>query len=283
MSAVKTVKIILALSLALVLSFTLVGCDKGLPQDEIDRIIESVTNARYDTVTLDMDMAMTMEIIGGSEEGEVAMTGDGTGVMDMVNREMQMTMNMSVDIPELGEQTMVSKVYLVGNWMYTGVEIPDFGEQWFKQEALPGMWEQQSQLEQQLAFLKTAVEINSLPDQAVDGTDCYVFEVVPSVEALGELLAQQASSTGMDFSQFDLANLFEEMKVTEWIAKDGYQVLKSEVYMRMQVLPEDVGATAADFDKMVMDMNMTMRLYDYNQSVSIDLPAAALDAPEMPY
>jgi len=41
----SAVKIILALSLALVLSLTLVGCDQGLPQDEIDRIIENATTA----------------------------------------------------------------------------------------------------------------------------------------------------------------------------------------------------------------------------------------------
>jgi len=280
----SAVRIILALSLVLVLSFTLVGCDRGLPQEEIDRIIENITNAQYDTVTLDMDMTMTVEIIGGSDEAKMIMFGDGTGVMDMVNREMQMTMNVAIDIPELGEQTMVSKVYLVGEWMYTGVEVPDLGEQWFKMEAVPGMWEQQSQLDQQIAFLESAVEVKSLPDQSVDGTDCYVFEVVPSVEALGKLLSQQSSAMGtMDFSQLDLAGLFQEMKVKEWIAQDSYQVLKTEVYMLMQMLPEDVGATEADFDKMLMDMNMTMRLYNYNQPVSIDLPAKALDAPEMPY
>jgi hypothetical protein len=280
----SAVRIILALSLALVLSLTLVGCDRGLPQDEVDRIIENITNAQYDTVTLDMDMTMTVEIIGGPDETEITMAGNGNGVMDMVNKEMQMTMNMTIDIPEMGEQTMVSKVYLVGEWMYTGVEVPDFGEQWFKMEAMPGMWEQQNQFEQQIAFLESAVEVKSLPDQSVDGTDCYVFEVVPSVEALGKLLSQQSSAMGtMDFSQLDLTGLFQEMKVKEWIAQDSYQVLKTEVYMLMQMLPEDVGATEADFDKMLMDMNMTMRLYNYNQPVSIDLPAAALDASEMPY
>jgi hypothetical protein len=280
----SALKIILALSLALVMSLALVGCDQGLPQDEVDRIIENVTNAQYDTVKMDMDMTMTMEATGGTDPVEMAMAGGGTGVMDMVNRAMQMTMNISVDIPELGEQTMVSKVYLVGEWMYTGVEIPELGEQWFKMEVMPGVWEQQNQLEQQIAFLKSAVKIKSLPDQAVDGTDCYVFEVVPSVEALGDLLAQQSSAMGgMDFSHLDLAGLFEEMTVKEWIARDSYQVLKSEVYMRMRMLPEDIGASKSDFDKMVVDINMTMRLYDYNQPVSIDLPEAALDAPEMPY
>ena len=279
----SAVRIILALSLALVLSFTLVGCDQGLPQEEIDRIIENICNAQYDTVKMDMDMAMTVEIIGGSDEGKLRMTGDGTGVMDVANREMQMTMNMTMDMPEMDVRAMVSKVYMVGDWIYSGVEMPEFGEQWFKMEVMPGMWEQQSQLDQQIAFLESAVEIKSLPDQSVDGTDCYVFEVVPSIEALGDLLAQQSSAMGgTDFSRLNLADLFEEMTVKEWIARDSYQVLKSEVYMRMGMLPGDVGATEADFNKMLMDMNITMRLYDYNQPVSIILPAEAADAMEMP-
>ena len=101
---------------------------------------------------------------------------------------------------------------------------------------------------------------------------------------MSDLLNQQASGmSGMDFSQMDLADLFEEMSVKEWIAQDSYQVLKSEVYMRMQMQPEDVGAAGEDFDKMVMDMNMAMRMYDYGQPVSIVLPPEAADAQEMPY
>ena len=280
----KAVKIILALSLALVLSFALVGCNEGLPQDEIDRIIENVVNAQFDSVKMDLDMTVTVEIIGGPDAGEMLMWVDGVGVMDMVNQEMQMTMDMSMDIPEMGVQTVGTEVYMVGEWMYTGVDILGMDTQWMKMPADQAMWEEQSQVEQQIEFLKSAVDVELLADQAVDGTDCYVFEVVPSVEALGELLAQQSSAMGgMDYSQFDLADLFEEMRVKEWIAKDSYQVLKTEVYMRMQMAPEDVGAAASDFERMVMDINMTIRLYDYDQPVEISLPAEALEAEEMPY
>ena len=280
----SALRIILALFLALVLSMTLVGCKQGLSQEEIDRIIENVVTSEYDTAKMDFDMTMVIEVIGGPEPFEMNMSGDGVAFMDMVNQEMQMTMDMAMDIPGLGVQTVGTDTYLVGDWMYTGVEIPVMGTQWVKTPADQAMWEEQSQVEQQIEFLKSAVEVEFLADQAVDGTDCYVFEVVPSVEALGELLAQQSSATGgMDFSQMDLADLFEEMRVKEWIAKDSYQVLKTEVYMRMQMAPEDVGAAASDFERMVMDINMTIRLYDYDQPVEISLPAEALEAEEMPY
>jgi hypothetical protein len=278
----KAVKIILALSLALVLSLAVVGCDQGLPQEEIDRIVENVASAQIDTVKIDMDMDMTMTVKGGASPGQMTMTGTGSGVMDMADREMQMAMDMSMDIPEIGVQTIATESYLVGEWMYTGFEIPELGQQWLKTAVTPDMWEQQSQVKQQIEFLKTAVKVRSLPDEAVDGTNCYVFEVVPSLEALGELLSQQSSVIGMDLSQLELADLFKEMRIKEWIAQDSYQVLKSEVYMQMQIEPADVGATSADFDTMVIDMNIAMKLYDYNQPVSIELPDGALDAQEIP-
>jgi hypothetical protein len=278
----KFVRIILALSLALVLSLAVVGCDRGLPQDEIDGIIENVASAQFDGFKTDIDMDMTITVKGGASPGQMTITGSGSGVMDMANREMQMTMDMSMDIPEMGVQTFTTESYLVGEWMYTGFEIPDMDEQWLKTAVTPDVWEQQSQVEQQIEFLKTAVKVKSLPDEVVGGTNCYVFEVVPSLEALGDLLSQESSVIGMDLSQLDLTDLFKEMRVKEWIAQDSYQVLKSEVYMQMQMKPADVGATEADFDTMTIDMNMAMKLYDYNQPVSIELPEAALDAQEIP-
>jgi hypothetical protein len=279
------VKRILLLSLALILSLTLVGCGEGeFTQEEIDRIVTNVTTAQYDTVKIDMDMSMTVEVVGGDEPGKATMVGDGTGVIDMANKEMQMTMNMTVDIPEQGEQEMATEVYLVGGWIYTSVDIPEIGEQWMKMEFSEEIWQQQSQIEQQIELLKTAVEVKYSGSEAVNGTDCYVFEVVPSMEALGELLSQQAPGMGgMDFGQLNLADLIKEMSVKEWIARDSYRVMKTEVDMRMEVRPADVDATEADFEKMTMDMNIVQRLYDYNQPVSITLPPEALDAQEAPY
>ncbi len=284
MSAI--VKRILLLSLALILSFALIGCATGggLPQEEIDRIIDNTTTVQFDTVSLDMDMSMTMEVEGGSEEGAIDMAVDGTGVMDLANEEMQMAMNMAMDVSEMGEQEMATTVYVVAEWIYMNVEYLGEGDQWMKMELTEDMWQQQNQIGQQIELLSTAAEADYLGSEAVNGTDCHVFKVVPSMEALGELFSQQTSTmVGMDFSQFDLADWFKEMSVKYWIAKDTYWIMKTEIYMLMQLGPEDIGATEDDFGKVTMDMNIGMRFYDYNQPVSIILPPEALDAEEIPY
>jgi hypothetical protein len=277
-------KKILLLSLALVLSFALAGCGEGLPQEEIDQIITNVTNAQFDTVSFDMEMPMTIKVVGGSEAGTMTMDVDGSGAMDLVNEEMQMTMNMAMDIPEMGEQDMAAEVYIVGGWMYTMMDIPVVGEQWMKMEATEEIWQQQSQVEPLVEFLKTAVEIDYLGSKTVDGTECYLFEIVPDMEVLGGLLSQETSGMGMmDFSQFDLADLYKDLSVKEWIAKDSYLLMKVEVEMVMEMSASDVGGIADDFDKMTVDVKMVETFYDYNQPVSIELPPEALDAEEMPY
>ena len=278
------VKRLLLLSLALILSLTLVGCaEGGLTQEEIDRIVANVTTAQFDTVKLDMDMQATMEAVGGSEAGKVTMVADGTGVMNNASKEMQMAMNMTMDIPDQAKQTMAMEYYAVGEWMYMKMSMPEMGKQWMKMKLSEEIWQQQGQIEQQIELLKTAVEVNYLGSEEVNGTACYVVKVVPSMEALGKLLSQQASGLGgLDFSQLNLADLFKEMSVKEWIAKDSYRVMKSEVYAVLEMRPGDVGATESDFEKMTMDMKTGVRFYDYNQPVSITLPPEALNAAEMP-
>jgi hypothetical protein len=280
MSAVKTIS---ALFLALVLSFTLVGCVVGLPQEEVDQIIANVTSAEYDTVKFDVEMPATIRVVGGSEPGTMTMMVDGTGVIDMANEEMQVTMNMTMDIPGEGEQEMAMEVYIVGEWIYTMMALPNLGEQWTKMEVTEEMWQQQSQIEPLLEFLATAVEVNYLGSKTLSGTECYLFEIVPDMEALGELLGQETAGTGLDFSQLDLADIYKELSVKEWIAKDSYLLVKVEIGMVLEMSPSDVGATADDFEEMTMDVKLAESFYDYNEPVSIELPQEALDAEEISY
>jgi hypothetical protein len=284
MSALKK---LLLLSLALVLSFSLVafvGCGGKLTQEEIDRIIAGATDASYETVYFDIELPMAAEVSGGGNAGVMTVDMSGTGAMDIVNEAMQMTMNMAMDMPGQGSQDIDAATYIVEGWMYTGAAIPGYGEQWTKMALTEQMWQQQDQVEQYIRLLATAVELDYKGTETVNGIECYVFELEPNMDTLQELLAQGTTSGMglMDLSGFDLAELYKELSVKEWLAKDNYQLQRTEVKIVMEMSPEDVGATSDDFDKMTIDMNMSMRFYAYNQPVSIELPPEALDAEEIP-
>jgi hypothetical protein len=280
-------KKLLLLSLALVLSFGLVafvGCG-ALTQEEIDEIIANVTSAEAETVSFDLDLPMSITVTGGSEAGTMTAAVTGSGVMDMVNEEMQMTMDMAMDIPDEGEQNISAQIYFVDDWMYIGMDIPGFGSQWMKMEATEDMWQQQAPLEQHLELWEGAVEVKSLGNETVNGVDCYVFEIKPDMAVLSDMLAQETSGMGMDlmdFSQFDLSDMFQELSVKEWLAQDSYLPMKMEIKVVVEMSADEFGDTGGDFDKMTIDVEVNMNLYDYNQPVSIELPPEALEAEEMP-
>lgn len=285
----KTMKRIVVLGV-LVLALTtslLVGCaEKELTQEEIEQLVADVliANAEVDTVKFDMNMLTTIEEIGGPKTGEATMVGDGTGAIDNVNKEMQMTINMTMDIPDQGKQDIPVEYYLVDGWMHIKMSIPEMGEQWMKMRLPEEMWEKQSQIDQQIELLETAKEVNFLGSEDVSGTACYVVEIVPSMEALGKLLSQfeMPDMEGIDPVELNLADLIKEMSIKQWIAEDSYLIMKSQTHVLMEMRPEDIGPSGEDFEKITMDQNTMMTFYDYNEPVSIELPEEALEASEVP-
>ncbi len=281
----STLKKLLLLSLALVLSFTLVasvGC-KELSQEEIDQIVAGAIAAHYDTVSFNMEVPLTLTVTGGSNPGGVTMLMAGSGVMDINAVEMQITMTMAADVTEIGEQLMEMEAYVVDGWMYTGTKTPGESYAWVKMEMTPELWQQQLAVEQQIELLETAVDISYDGTATLNGVECYVFKIEPDMEEIDALLTEELSGLGFDFSGVDLSDFYKEIVVKEWLAKDSYLVMKSEFKAVVEISAEEVGATADDFDKMNMDIEMNMNFYDYNQPVSIILPDEALNAEEVSY
>ena len=236
-----TLKKLLLLSLALVLSFTLVafvGC-KGLPQEEIDQIIADAIAASYDTVSFDMDLPMTIEADGGSDPGTMTVDMSGTGAIDTISQAMRMTMAMDISLPDTGSQSVSAEIYVVEGWMYTGVDITDVGTQWAKMALTEPLWQQQDQVGQYAELLATAVEVKYKGTETVNSVECYVFEIEPDMDTLGDLVVQETSSLGIiNLSGLDLAALYQELSVKEWLAKDSHLLQRAEIEIVMEISPE---------------------------------------------
>jgi len=279
-------KKLLLISLALVLSFSLVafaGCKEKLPQEEIDQTIAGALAASYDTVSFDMDAPMTMEMEGGDDPSTMSVAMSGTGFIDIINRAMRMTIGMEMNVPGAGPRYMDAEIYVLEGWMYTGVDVPDMGEQWQKMELTEEMWQQQDQVGQYVELLATAVEVDYKGTETVNGVECYVFEIEPDMDNLTEILSQETSTLGLiNLGGLDLGELYQELSVKEWLAKDSYLLQRAEIELVMEIRPGDVGATGDDFEKMTIDIEMTMRFYDYDQPFTVVLPPEALAAEEVP-
>lgn len=283
----KAVKIILALSLALVLSLAAFGCGEGeITQEEIEQFVADTVaaSAEVNTVKFDMDMQMAMDVDAQDESIQMTMIADGNGAVDNTDQEMQMIMNMSMDIPELGKQDMAMDMYATGGWMYMKMAMPGLDEQWMKMPFAEEIWQSQNQFAQQIELLRTVREVSFLGSENVNGTDCYVVEIVPDMAALFDIMSQQqiAGLEGIDLTEFGMADMIKEMSVKIWIAKDSYLEMKSDIHMLMEMTAADLGAAEDELDKATIDITMTMICYDYNQPVSIELPEEVQQAIEIP-
>jgi hypothetical protein len=226
---------------------------------------------------------MVMEATGGTDPGKMTLLADTTGVVDNKDREIQIAMNMNMDIPGQGTQTVATELYAVGGWIYMKISIPSMGDQWMKTAFTEEIWGLQNQFAQQLALLETAQEVSLVGRETVRGIDCYVVEVKPNTEALGNLIAQQAGGAPGDLDlELLLQTGLKDTSIKEWIAVDNNLLMKSTLALGMEVNASDLGAEEGSFDKLTMDINMDFEAYDYNQPVTVELPQEALNAQEVP-
>ncbi|HEX9897396.1 MAG TPA: DUF6612 family protein [Dehalococcoidales bacterium] len=284
----RTMKTTLYIFMGLVLavSSVLTGCTaKEVTAEEL------LTNTiaameKVNSYKIDYDMAMEMEVVGGTDPMQMTMDGSGTGAMDVRNKKMQMNMDMDMEIPGTGtskmNMTMSMEMYLVEGWLYTKMNIPGMGEQWTKMETPDEI--SQDQAAQLMALMKSSTTNTIKGSEKVKGVDCYVLEIVPDMAKLMEwLMSQQGSDlTGdIDLSQFDISKMIKSFGLKYWIAKSNYQIMKAEAEMAMDMDAETVGASEEDFESMTMTMDMGMIFSDYNKTVNIQLPEEALDAEEV--
>ena len=271
---------ILTVSLALVMVLSLAACAKEPSAQEIvDGVIESLDDIR--TYQFDMDMTMDM---AGEVEGEVfegTMVIDSSGASDFENRQMRMDVTLNVAVLGEDEIEMAMAMYLIGDMMYTMMEIPEMGPMWMKSEMPEEYWEEMRQVEPQIELLEVS-QVEVIGSERVGGVDCYVLEVTPDLEQLWQIVMQQAEMAGRmpDVAEEFLQEIFRSFSVKQWVAKDTYFMAKAEIDMAVELTPEAMGFPEEE-GVVTMDIAMSLLAYNYNQPVSIELPPEAEEAVEM--
>lgn len=258
------------------------GCtDKQLSDEDIEQLVSDVlvANAEVETVKFDINTTSNMEMIGGPEPGSATMAGDGSGAIDSANREMQIIMNMDIDVPGETSKSVPMESYLVDGWMHIKVTVEEKGAQWMKMALPDEMWDNQNQLEGQVELLRTADEVNFFGNEDINGKSCYVVEIVPSTETINQMMSQiqLPDIEGADMSKINFADMIKELSFKQWIAEDGYLIMKSATYTVMELLPDNVGADEEEFQKITVNQTSEMVFYDYNEPVVIELPVEALE------
>ena len=304
----KTAKIVLLplILVSIIALFSFSGCasdgaeppgttsaiQDGMSQAQLDAILaESITNQEnINTYRFDLDMDMITDIVGGYEAGEMTILTRSHGATNLASNQMQISMEMSLSMEGFGEesgsQDLNYDMYIYPDWTYMRMEVPGMGEQWMKMPTTEDMQANfnTNMVDQQLEPLESAVETELLRYEEVDGVECYVLSIVPDMEELMQWVSQQQGSTqNVDWQDIAMVtDAFKKLTYICYITKDTSMLKRIVIEMEMEFTPEQAGVSASDFDTTTMIIDMDMKLYDYNEPFSIDLPDEAENAIEAP-
>ena len=258
-------------------------------QLELEQILTDSTLLvnSVDSYKMTMDMDVFMDMSGGGEEGTMDMDMTMEGAIDQKNMEMYMVMEiyMAMDMGfEAGSEDMTIDMYMVDDYLYMKMDIPELGEEWIK---MPATDETMSaydldMVSEQLAILESPGELNYLRDEILDGSDCYVIQMIPDLAAIMDWIGDQGlADLGLDWEDVGvIRDMFDELTYTIWIDKETKYIKKMTAYILMKMSGDDFADMDGDIGTITMDMNMDIEMYDYNKPVTIVLPDEALDAME---
>jgi len=218
-----------------------------------------------------------MDVAAEAEAFEMTMVTDSSGVLDFENGKLRVDTTVSMVMPGEDEAEMAMETYLIGDMIYMGGDVPGIGIIWVKSEMPEGIWEQVNQVEPQIALLEAA-QVEVIGTEWIGGVSCYVLEITPDMEQVWPLIMRQAEMVG-EMPAFS-EEMFRSFSVKQWVEKDTYFLRKANIDVAMEFAPETMGLSEEE-GVMTMDIVMDLLAYDYNQSVSIELPPEAEEAIEV--
>jgi hypothetical protein len=289
---------ILLIPIALISLVVATGCNNDqkdnseeFTKEELAQIITDSSQivSEAESYKANMGMDISMEISGGDEEGTINMSMTMDGVVDQKNMEMMMAvwMNLGGDMEGIEESLMDidMDMYLVDDYIYMKTDLFGTGEQWIKMPATDDVMSSynMNMVEQQMAPLESLGEVTFLRYETYDGSECYVIETAPDMNAMMDWLNTQ-DMTGVEFDLDDLGkigDMFQKLSYTCWIDKETKYMKKMTAEIVMEMSAEDFDEADYDMGTLIMNSTINMEMSDYNEPITITLPEEAQEAMEL--
>jgi len=211
----------------------------------------------------------------------------GTKVIDVSNKEMTMksTITMGPSSPPI---TVSDEMYFMGGVDYSEIISEENSPQtvgWTKSALVNDVWDQQTQLPFLTELLNTATKISSLETKQLNNVKCYVLTITPSAQASADFVLSQGQPGGPAFYSPDVeggwmitADLFSSGSIELWISQNDYLPLKVETEFNFNSAKGNLPANTT-VSQVINNYQGELDFSDYNQSVSIQVPQDALNAP----
>jgi hypothetical protein len=214
-------------------------------------------------------------------------TGDiwqGTKVVNISDKEMGMNVAIAMG-PYI---TVSDEMYFMNGLEYSETISEENSPQtigWTKNALTNDVWSSEIQVPFLTELLKTATKISSLETERLNNVDYYVLTVTPSAKASADFVFSQGQPGGPAFYSPDVeggymitADLYYAGSIEFWINQDDYLPLKVEAEFGFKQAKNNL-PVGTFTSQVIKNYHCELDFSDYNQSVSIQVPQDALNAP----
>jgi hypothetical protein len=236
-----------------------------------------------DTYRYDMIMDMDMDITGGEEAGSITMKTSSTGGINKTTNEMELKMGITLEDAVLGDtgpQTMGYDFYQLTDWAYMRLDVPGIGEQWMKTmtSGIDGSFDL-NMAQKQTAVLENPTTIKYLRTEKLNGVDCYVLSIEPTMEEMAKWYNEQGSNQLAD--GVDYGDIIKSFSIICYVTADTNLLARMTMNMTMSFTATQASVAADSFDNMNVDVVMDMTIHDQNKPFTVVLPDDAANATEV--
>ncbi|MFA5309480.1 MAG: hypothetical protein WC370_08375 [Dehalococcoidales bacterium] len=303
----------LLLGAVCLMSFGLLGCGQAAAAPNALQLIDKTVAAAAKVKSFKLDTYLTENyIVTGVSDNSVTTDSwqfTAQKQVDVANKKLYQVLD-NYSLSGSGSSSFAMTSYIAGEWEYYCQSQPWLSTPavtWNKTslEAEPSAWEKSVQLQPQVDLLQNSQILGDVKTVSEDGRQYFVIDLLPSASAAADwVLSQQqrfGSSlgwfrTGTERSREIYAKAYTGGSVRLWIDQKNDLIVKAETNLLFDAVPGnimrgDTGLMVAAGQENSEDVGFThiLRSFsghwefsDYNQSVSIELPAAALNATEHP-
>lgn len=275
----------LAVAAAMAMAFTAAGCggNGGNAGGSDSTDVEALLTKAQETMDSVESMAMDMDMEIGMAMGEESIDMVTSAKILAVSEPLKMKMDMSVDMGEMGSQSM--QMYAEekdGQFLtYTNVDGA-----WYAQSVTADSLAQYNAEGNMDLYLKNISNFSKTGEEDINGVTASKIEGVLTGDAMKEAIQESGvldSVESMGLSAEDIEAIYSsDLPLAMWIDADGY-VVKYEMDMTamMQTVMDqamaNAGEAAGDVKIEINKTTISMTCKDFN-AVEVEIPAEAANA-----
>lgn len=231
--------------------------ETGTADAELKQLLTSAAEASANVRTLEFDFNARMTITTNTIQ---SMSMDGEGRVDLDARKMYMKIDSETTA---GNQEL--EMYVIG-------DVTTFlqNDVWYKVTA-PDSWNFEENMYNDLATLLDSGSARKVGNDVLDGEQVTVVRVTPDLDTLMGYLTNLQGETAVSGANLDLLkDSIEEVNLDMWIGNNNL-IKMAKVDFTVDISTPSAGSAS-------MNIGVTTNFKKYNEPVSIELPAEAVDA-----